>query len=128
MVDRILHIGYKFSSEYDKELLHRAAQVYVYKRPAAVVPYLVDTEKLEPAKAESLFKKMDVEMRKVNRQVLLQYSVISLLFMGLVVAGLTSQSYIFAGLLALPTLRLLYSTVRFIRRNPVRSLPNGDSK
>jgi len=120
MVDRILHIGYKLSPEYDKELLHRAAQIYIYKSPAAVVPYLVANEKMEAATADVLFKKIDVEMRKVNRQVLLQYSVITVFFLILVIAGLTSQSYIFAGLCALPALRLLYSTLRFVRRNPLR--------
>lgn len=120
MVDRILHIGYKLSGEYNKELLHRAAQVYIYKSPAAVVHYLTSTEKLEPTEAETLFKKIDAEMRKVNRQVLLQYVVFTIIFLVLVAAGFFSESYIFAALFALPLLRVLYSLIRFIRRNPLR--------
>ena len=117
MVDRILEIGHKLSPTYDKELLHRAAQLYIYKGPAAVVPYLTATEKMETPEAEILFQKIDIEMRKVNRQVLLQYSVFAAIFIVLVVAGLFSQSYIFAAVFALPALRLIYSTLRFIRRN-----------
>ena len=120
MVDRILNIGYKLSGTYDKELLQRAAEVYIYKGPAAVVPHLVNTEKLEPENAAQLFKDIDIEMRKVNRQVLLQYLVFAIIFIVLVLAGYFSQSYIFAALFALPLLRVLYSAIRFIRRNPFR--------
>ena len=46
-----------------------------------------------------------------------KYLLFVIAFIVLVVAGLTSQSYIFATLFALPALRLIYSTLRFIRRN-----------
>jgi len=117
MVDRILHIGYKLSGEYNKELLQRAAEVYIYKGPATVVPHLINVEKLEPVEAEKLAQKINAEMRNVNRQVLLQYGVIATIFIALVVAGLFSQSYIFAGLFALPALLTLYSLFKFIRCN-----------
>lgn len=119
MVDRILHIGFKLSNGYSKELLQRAAEVYIYKGPAAVVPHLVNVEKLEPDEAQQLAQKIDVEMRKINRQVLLQYGVISLIFIVLVLAGFFSQSYIFAGIFAIPALLFLYSLFKFIRRNPL---------
>lgn len=119
MVDRILHIGFKLSNGYSKELLQRAAEVYIYKGRAAVVPHLVNVEKLEPDEAQQLAQKIDTEMRKVNRQVLLQYSVMAVVFIVLVVAGYFSQSYVFAGLFAIPALWLLYSLFKFLRRNPL---------
>ena len=117
MVDRILHIGYKLSAEYNKELVQRAAEICIYKGPAAVVAHLVNKEKLEPREAEQLAQKINIEMRKVNRQVLLQYAVIVTIFIVLVVAGFYSQSYVFAGLCAVPLVLLLYSLLKFLRRN-----------
>jgi hypothetical protein len=117
MVDRILHIGYKLSGAYNKELLQRAAEVYIYKGPSAVVPHLTAKEAMTPAEAEDLAKKIDVEMRKVNRQVVLQFVVIATIFIGFMLAGLFSRSYIFAGIFALPALLVLYSLFKFVRRN-----------
>ena len=117
MVDRILHIGYKLSGEYNKELVQRATEIYIYKGPDAVVPHLVNKEKMVPAEAEGLAQKINVEMRNVNRQVLLQYSMIATIFIVLLVAGLFSRSYIFTGIIAVPTLMLLYSLLKFLRRN-----------
>lgn len=117
MVDRILHIGYKLSGEYNKELLQRAAEVYIYKGPQAVVPHLMTKENMQAPQAEELSRKLDQEMRKVNRQVLLQYSVITIIFFALVLAGLFSGSYIFAAFFALPTMLFLYSMFKFVRRN-----------
>lgn len=120
MVDRVLHIGHRFANEYDKELLQRAAEVSIYKGPAAVVPYLTNTERLDAGEAEALAQKINAELRNVNRQVLLQYSVILLVFLTIVVFSLISDSYIFAGLFALPALLLLYSMFRFVRRNRLK--------
>ena len=119
MVDRILHIGYKLSGTYNKELLQRAAEVYIYKgRSCRVVPHLTTKEAMPPAEAEALAEKIDVEMRKVNRQVLLQYAVIATIFIRLTLAGFFSRlPYIFAGLFAIPALLLLYSLFKFVRRN-----------
>jgi hypothetical protein len=117
MVDRILHIGHKFANQYNKELLQRAAEVYIYKGPAAVVPHLVNAEKMEAPEAEALAQKIAAELQKVNQQVLLQYVVILSIFMVLVVAGLVSESYIFAAFFAVPALFFIYSLIKFLRRN-----------
>jgi hypothetical protein len=117
MVDRILHIGHKLSADYNKDLLQRAAEVYIYKGPAAVVPHLVEKENLQTPEAEVLARKLDAEMRKVNRQVVLQYGVIAAVFTSLVVAGLFSRGYIFAAFFAIPMLLLLRSLFKFVKRN-----------
>jgi hypothetical protein len=119
MVDRILHIGYKLSDTYNKELLQRAAEVYIYKGPKAVSPFLVAKENMTAPEAESLVQKIDKEMRKVNRQVLLQYAVADVIFVALVAAGLFSRSYIFAAFFAVPALLFLRSLIKFLRRNPL---------
>ena len=116
MVDRILHIGYKLSGVYNKELLQRAAEVYIYKGPAAVVPHLTSNENMAPDEAAALAQKIDVELRRVNRGMVLQYSVGLLIFMVLMLAGLFSESYIFAGFFFIPALLLLRSLFRFVRR------------
>src|SRR5215207_2683123 len=115
MVDRILHIGHRFSNVYDKELLQRAAQVYIYKNPAAVVPHLITVEKLDTAAAETLAQDINREMIKVNRSVVLQYAVILLIFLFIVGFSLATQSYIFGGIFLVPALFILYSMVKFIR-------------
>lgn len=120
MVDRILHIGHKLAGAYDTALLHRAAEVYIYKGPGAVVPHLTTTENMAAPEAEILAQKIAAEMRAVNRQVLLQYGALAVIFITLLLAGLFSQSYIFAGIFALPLLLLVRSAVTFIRRNPIR--------
>jgi len=117
MVDRILHIGYKLSDSYNKELVQRAAEVSVYKGADAVVPYLVTKENMAPAEAETLAQKIEVLLRKLNRSVLLQYGIGLLIFASLLIAGLFSQSYIFAGVNAIPMLLLLRSLFKFVRRN-----------
>lgn len=117
MVDRILHIGYKLSGDYNKELLQRAAEVYIYKGPQAVAPHLLTKENMNVTDAEQLARKIDVEMRKVNRQLLLQYGVIAAVFTVLVALGFSSESYIFAALFAVPLLLLLRSLFKFVRRN-----------
>jgi hypothetical protein len=117
MVDRILHIGYKLSGTYNKELLQRAAEVYIYKGRSAVVPHLTTKEAMPPAEAETLAEKIDIEVRKVNRQVLLQYAVIAIIFITFMLAGFFSRSYIFAGIFAIPALLVLYSLYKFVRRN-----------
>lgn len=120
MVDRILHISHKFAGEYDKELLQRAAEIYIYKGPSAVVPHLVNIEKRTTPDAEVLAGKIHAEMRKVNRQVLLQYGVVLLVFTTVAVFSLTSRSYIFAALFIVPALLLFYSLLKFLRRNNLR--------
>lgn len=120
MVDRILHISHKFAGEYNKELLQRAAEVCVYKGPAAVVPHLIETEKMEAADAQTLAQKIATELRKVNRAVMLQYIVILGIFVTLAGAGLFSQSYIFAAFFAVPGLLILYSMLKFIKRNKLQ--------
>ena len=119
MVDRILHIGYKLSGVYNKELLQRTAEVYIYKGPDAVVPYLTTREGMTQADAAVLAGKIAVEMRKANRSVLLQYGIGLLIFVVFMLAGVFSQSYIFAGFFAIPALLLLYSLFKFVRRNPL---------
>lgn len=120
MVDRILHISHKFANEYDKALLQRTAEIYIYKGPSAVVPHLVNIEKLTTPDAAMLAGKIHAEMRKVNRSVLLQYSVILLIFITIVVFSLSSRSYIFAAFFAVPALLLFYSMIKFLRRNKLR--------
>lgn len=117
MVDRILHIGYKLSGDYNKDLLQRAAEVYIYKGPQAVVPHLITKENMAPPEAEALARKIDVELRKLNRSVLLQYGVGLLVFVAFLIAGLFSQSYIFAAFAGIPILLLLWSLIKFVRRN-----------
>lgn len=118
MVDRILHIGHKFSSSYSKEVLQRAAEVYIYKGPKAVVPHLTEQENMNVAEAEALAQKIDAELRQVNRNVLLQYGVITVIFLALALAGFFSRSYVFAAVFAVPVLLLLRSLFKFVRRNP----------
>jgi hypothetical protein len=120
MIDRILHISHKFAGEYNKELLQRAAEIYIYKGPGAVVRHLAETEKMEAAAAQVLTQKIAAEMRNVNRSMLLQYLVILLIFLTVAVFGLISRSYIFAAFFALPSALLLYSMIKFLRRNPIR--------
>lgn len=120
MVDRVLHIGHKFSGEYDKELLQRAAEIAVYKGPAALLSHLTDTEKMNAGEATALAQKINTELRSVNRSVLLQYAVILLVFITIVVFSLSSQSYIFAAFFALPALLLLRSLVKFLRRSKLK--------
>lgn len=120
MVDRILHISHKFAGEYNKDLLQRAAEVAVYKTPAATVSHLMEKEKMGPADAQALAQKIQSELLKVNRAVLLQYAVILTVFSVVVFFGVMSRSYVFAALFALPAVALLYSMLKFIRRNPFR--------
>jgi len=120
MIDRILHIGHKFSGEYNKELLQRTAEVYIYKGPGAVVPHLTEKENMDSDAAQALVQKIVAEMRNVNRAVLLQYLVLLLVFLTVVAFGLISRSYIFATFFAVPAIALLYSMIKFLRRNPIR--------
>ena len=120
MVDRILHIGHKFSGGYNKDLLQRTAEVAVYKGPAAVAPHLAKVEKLDAAEAQELAQKINAELLKVNRSVLLQYIVVLIPFVTIVGFSLNTQSYIFGGFFALPACLLLYSMIKFIRRNNLK--------
>lgn len=117
MVDRILHIGHKLAPRYNKEIVQRATEIAINKGVAAVVPFLTETEKWEPIEAAKLAGEIATELRRVNRQVLLLYAIIALFFLVLLLSGLYSRSFIFAGLFALPVLKLLHSIYRFVRRN-----------
>ena len=117
MIDRILHIGHKFGGSYNKELLQRAAELYIYKGPNAVVPHLTEKENMDSAEAHILVQKIAAEIRKVNRAVLLQYLVVLLIFFTVSVFGLISRSYAFAAFFAVPAALLLYSLIKFLRRN-----------
>lgn len=120
MVDRILHIGHKFSNSYNKDLLQRAAEVAIYKGPAAVAPHLAGVEKLNVAEAQDLAQKINAELLTVNRSVLLQYGVMLLPFLTIAVFSLNTRSYIFGSFFALPACLLLYSMIKFIRRNKLK--------
>ena len=117
MVDRILHIGHRFAKAYDKALLQRAAEVYITNGKAAVVPHLIQRENMEAAEAATLAQNIHAEMLNVNRQVLLYYVVMLSIFLVIVGFSLHAHSYIFAGVFALPALAILYSLLKFIRRN-----------
>jgi hypothetical protein len=119
MVDRVLHIGHRFAKEYDKVLLQRAAEVYIKSGKNAVAPHLVNTEKWTAADAENLAKKIHTEMVRVNRGILLYYSSILAIFFLIAGFSLSTESYIFAALFLLPAVRILYSFIKFIRRNPL---------
>jgi hypothetical protein len=120
MVDRILHIGHHFAHEYDKELLQGAAEVYIKNGKGAVAPYLVNTGEWTAADAEKLSRKIHVEMVRVNRSILLYYSSILAIFLLIAGFSISTESYIFAALFLLPALRILYSFIKFIRRNPLQ--------
>lgn len=117
MVDRILHISHTFSKEYNTELLQRAAEVALSKGPNAVAPHLVAVEKLNTDEAAVLSQKINGELRKINRQVLLQYLVPVIFFGMIVVLGVMTRSYILAGVFLVPVLLVLYSLQKFVRRN-----------
>lgn len=120
MIDRILHIGHKFAGDYNKELLQRAAEVYIYKGPGAVVAHLTETEKMDAVAAQVLAQKIAAEMQSVNRAMLLQYLVALLVFLTVVAFGLISRSYVFAAFFAVPAAALLYSMIKFLRRNKLQ--------
>lgn len=117
VVDRILHIGHKFSGAYNKELLQRAAEVCIYKGPAALTAHLTEVEKLDAADAQKLTQNIVAELRSVNRSILWQYAVALLVLLTVVVFSLNARSYIFAAFFALPALLLLRSALKFLRRN-----------
>jgi hypothetical protein len=120
MVDRILHIGHRFSDQYNKELLQRAAEVYIKNGPAAVVPHLVTVEKLDAAEAETLAQNINREMININRQVLLLYVVIFSIFAVIAYFSFRTYSYVFGGFFALPALLILRSMIKFMRRNKLK--------
>jgi len=120
MIDRVLHIGHRFSDQYDKALLQRAAEVYISKGNAAVVPHLMQTENLAAADAQTLAQKINREMLNLNRQVLLSYSVALAVFLFIVFFSIRAEGYVFAGLFLLPALRIIYSMLKFVKRNKLR--------
>jgi hypothetical protein len=120
MIDRILHIGHRFSSQYNKELLQRAAEVYLNNGYTAVTPHLVDVEKLPPAEAAALAQKINKEMISVNRQVLLLYVVMFCIFAFIAYVSFRVYSFVFGAFFAIPALFILRSMIKFIRRNKLQ--------